>query len=84
MCVEVLHLSSAWFDFTEPSLATSCSAHLVFSAVKWFEDVREGSMQLNHPKLMWKKLYTPCFHCDEVVREGSRRFDAVEPPRSSI
>ena len=27
-----------------------------------------------------KELYTPCYLCDDVVREGSRRFDALEPP----
>ena len=25
-----------------------------------------------------KELYTPCYLCDNVVREGSRRFDALE------
>ena len=39
--------------------------------------LREGSVQSNHPKL------TPCYLCCDVVREGSRRFDALEPPRTS-
>ena len=29
------------------------------------------------------KLYTPCYLCDDVVPEGSRRFDALEPRRTS-
>ena len=31
-----------------------------------------------------KELYTPCYLCHDVVREGSRRFDALEPPRTSV
>ena len=27
-----------------------------------------------------KELYTPCYLCDDVVLEGSRRFDTLEPP----
>ena len=29
-------------------------------------------------------LYTLCFLCTEVVREGSRRFAAVGPPGKSV
>ena len=47
-------------------------AHLV-SSVKMFGIVKP-------PRTHVKELYTPCFLCDEVVREGSRRFDALEPP----
>ena len=31
-----------------------------------------------------KELYMPCYLCHDVVREGSRRFDALEPPRTSV
>ena len=31
-----------------------------------------------------KDLYTPCFVCTEVVREGSRRFAEVEPPGTNV
>ena len=30
------------------------------------------------------KLYTPWSLWEDVVREGSRRFDALEPPRTSV
>ena len=26
-----------------------------------------------------KQLYTPCYLCSDVVREGSKRFDVLEP-----
>ena len=30
-----------------------------------------------------EERYTPCYLCDDVVlREGSRRFDVLEPPRT--
>ena len=31
-----------------------------------------------------EELYTPCFLCHAVVREGSLRFDALEPPRTHV
>ena len=31
-----------------------------------------------------KDFYTPCFLCTEVVREGSRRFEGVEPLGNSV
>ena len=56
-------------------------AHLVSSVV------REGSVDSNHSELWFGivepprthviDLYTPCFRCIEVVREGSRRFEEV-------
>ena len=37
-------------------------------------------MCFNNPELV---PYTPCSLCDGVVRVGSKRFDVLEPPRSS-
>ena len=37
--------------------------------------VREGSVLSNS----MNKLYTPCYLCHDVVRGGSRRFNALEP-----
>ena len=34
-------------------------------------------------RVLVKELYTPCTHCNDVVQEGSRRFDALELPRTS-
>ena len=31
-----------------------------------------------------KDFYTPCFLCTEVVRDGSRRFEGVEPLGNSV
>ena len=42
---------------------------------------REGSVQSNHPE--HKPLYTLAILCEDVVRVGSRRFDVLEPPRTS-
>ena len=41
---------------------------------------------LEYPEQVHKqciKLYTPCYLCTDVVREGSTRFDVLEPPRTS-
>ena len=35
--------------------------------MKWFEKVRGGSRELNHSET----VYTPCYHCEDEVREGS-------------
>ena len=45
-CVDFFHMSSEWFDPTEPSLTTP-------------------------PRTRVTKLYTPCYLCNDVVREGS-------------
>ena len=39
---------------------------------------------LEPPRTYVKKLYTPFFLCTEVVREGSRRFEGVEPLGNSV
>ena len=33
--------------------------------------------------LQVKEVYTPCYLCEDVVREGSLRFAVLEPPRTS-
>ena len=44
----------------------------------------------NHPELIGQSSThlplsnTPCFLCTEVVREGSRRFEGVEPLGNSV
>ena len=45
--------------------------------------VRECSVQSNHPELVRKKVYIPCYLCENVVREGSMRFDVLEPHPTS-
>ena len=53
-------------------LTSKTSTHLAFSALKWFEKVRGGSMGLNHSETVYIQVpYTPCYHCEDEVREGS-------------
>ena len=42
-----------------------CFTHLSFSPLKWF---KKGSRGLNHSETV---PYTPCYHCEDEVREGS-------------
>ena len=67
-CVEVYHMHSRWFDYTEPSRTTSSQ---VDQGVYGTYTLVLGG-------------YTPCYLCTEVVREGSRRFTVVEPPGTSV
>ena len=53
---------------TERMVSIPYSTHLAFSALKWFEKVRGGSLWLNHSETV---PYTPCSHCVDEVREGS-------------
>ena len=32
------------------------------------------------PQTHVKELYTPCYPCDDMVRKGQKRFDALESP----
>ena len=43
--------------------------------------IKFGTVEL--PRTHVDVLYKPCNLCDYVVREGSRRFDAPEPPPTS-
>ena len=60
-----------------PELVHEHPAHLVSPVKMWFGTV-------DPPRTHMKELYTPCYLCHDVVREGSRRFDALEPPRTSV
>ena len=84
-CVEFFRMSSGWFDYTEPSLTASSQGnkYLVSSMCSGVvQPHRSSSNFIVEPlRTHAKELYTPCFLCDEVVREGSRRFD---PPRTSV
>ena len=35
------------------------------------------------PRTHVTKVYTLCYLCNDVVREGSKRFDVFETPRTS-
>ena len=45
-------------------LTSKTSTHLAFSALKWFEGVEPLGNSVQVP-------YTPCYHCEDEVREGS-------------
>ena len=34
------------------------------------------------PRTRVKEVYIPCYLCEDEVREGSMRFDVLEPPRT--
>ena len=45
-------------------LTSKTSTHLAFSALKWFEGVEPLGNSVQVP-------YTPCYHCEDEIREGS-------------
>ena len=72
------------FDVLEPPRTyVKNSTHLALPNIIHFEEVRWGSMCLNHPELMWKKLYTPRSLQYHSLWGGSMRFDVIEPHRNS-
>ena len=78
---EVVREGSRRFDDLEPprtSALEPCKSCFPCKNVD-----REGSVQSNHPELLWKNSTYLSYLCDDVVREVSRRFDALEPPRTS-
>ena len=71
-CVELFHMSSGWFDSTEPSLTTSpCTPCFHCKDV-----VREGSVQSNHPELM-------CENSTHLAISAMIRFEEVRCTRTS-
>ena len=74
-CVGCLCTRSGWFKHIEPhrTYTNHTSTELARCLV---------CLCTTHPPV--KVLYTLCFLCNEEVREGSKRFDAVETPRPSI
>ena len=88
-CLEFCHMRSGWFDCTEPSLSTSLQGKQGVQGA--YALVRGGSTIPNllclrygrTPRTHVTKLYTLCYLCNDVVREGSTRFDVLEPPRTS-
>ena len=83
-------MSSGWFDCIEPSLTTSLEGKqfvqfqgeaekkdLIEELTQFCPTKRFGTVE--PPRTHVKELYTPCTHCNDVVQEGSRRFDALEP-----
>ena len=76
-CVEVYHMSSGWFDCTEPSLATSLpgkqgvqGAHAI---------VRGGSSTVNLIEPTRNHIITEIARCREVCHMSSGWFDFTEP-----
>ena len=76
-CVELFHMSSGWFNSTEPSLTTSpCTPCFHCKDV-----VREGSVQSNHPELMCENsthLAISAMIWFEKVRGGSMHLNHPE------
>ena len=62
------------FDVLEPPRTyVKNSTHLALPNIIHFEEVRWGSMCLNHPELMWKTLHTSLSLISFILR----RFDEV-------
>ena len=82
-------MSSGWFDCIEPSLSTSLQGKQGVQGA--YELVRGGLStsdlrtfgDVEPPQTHVTKLYTLCYLCNDVVREGSTRFDVLETPRTS-
>ena len=73
----MLQVQSAWFYYTKPYLIASSQEE---------HGVEGNSSQgtLEPPQTHVKDQYTHCFLSTEVVRQGSRRFAAVESPGTSV
>ena len=65
-------------------LTSKTSTHLAFSALKWFEKVRGGSRGTLKQCTGTLHILLPLCRCTEVVREGPRRFEGVEPLGNSV
>ena len=83
--VEFCHMSSGWFYSTEPSLSTSLQGQQGMQGVAYLFGVVQAhrTCTVEPPRTLVTKLYTPCYLCNDVVKEGSRRFYVLEPPRTS-
>ena len=57
-----------------PELVHKHPAHLA-------SPVKRRCGTVERPQTHVEELYTPYYLCDDVVREGLRMFDALEPPK---
>ena len=87
-CLRTLHtLLSLWFEkvwggsmcLNYPELVHKNPAHLTFPSKMYLEKVRYSRTTQTNVK----ELYTPCHISNKVVKGGSRRFNALELPRTS-
>ena len=72
-CVEFCHMSSGWFDRTEPSLSTGetkCAGCLCTSS-RWFKHIEPPRTFSNH-------IITEIARCVEFCHMSSGRFDCTE------
>ena len=68
------------FDVLEPPRTGSYCTLNTFYPLKRCSWRRFGPVE--PPRTYVKELYIPCYLCEDVVREGSMRFDVLEPPRT--
>ena len=73
-CVEFCHMSSGWFDHTEPSL--SCAGCLCTSS-GWFKHIEPRRTFPNH-------IITEIARCVEFCHMSSGWFDYTEPSLSGV
>ena len=80
-CGEVCHLSSGWFDCTEPSLSTSlqgetrCAGCLCTSS-GWFKHIEPHRTYSNHNTI-------EIVRCGDVCHMSLEWFDSMEPSLST-
>ena len=81
LCEDVVREGSMRFDVLEPPrTVVYCTLHTLYP-LKICSWRRFGTVE---PPLTHKKaVYIPCYLCEDVVREGSMRFDVLEPHRTS-
>ena len=80
-CVEFCHMSSGWFDCTEPSLSTSLQgkqryAGCLCTSSGWFKHIEPHRTFSNH-------IMTEIARCVEFCHMSSGWFDCTEPSLST-
>ena len=68
------------FDVLEPHPTSAYSTLHSLYPLQRCSQIRFGRVE--PPRIRVKELYIPCYLCEDVVREGSMRFDVLEPPRT--
>ena len=77
LCTEVVREGSRRFEGVEP---LGNSVQVPYTSCYHCVDEVQDSVQVPCSHCVdVKDFYTPFFLCTEVVREGSRRFEGVEP-----
>ena len=81
LCEDEVREGSMRFDVLEPPRTGAyCTLHTLYP-LKRCSWRRFGTVE--PPRTRVKEVYIPCYLCEDVVQEGSMRFDVLEPHRTS-